>query len=75
MMRVAGCRFRQVLRRLISATLSAQIPSSATSTGVIADGLQSEMYCSELSGSAFGFAINSGRIAAENAARYIGGNY
>ena len=43
--------------------------------GVIADGLQSEMYCSELSGSAFGFAINSGRIAAENAARYIGGNY
>jgi fumarate reductase flavoprotein subunit len=38
--------------------------------GVIADGFESETYCSELPGSAFGFALNSGRIAGENAARF-----
>lgn len=34
-------------------------------------GWESDTYCLELSGSAFGFAINSGRIAGENAAGYI----
>ena len=38
--------------------------------GVTTGGWQSESYCSDLSGSAFGYAINSGRIAGENAARY-----
>jgi fumarate reductase flavoprotein subunit len=35
--------------------------------GVTTGGWESETYCAVLSGSAFGFAINSGRIAAENA--------
>jgi len=39
--------------------------------GVVTSGWESEIYCSELSASAFGFAINSGRIAAENAATYL----
>jgi len=39
--------------------------------GVVTSGWESEIYCSELSASAFGFAINSGRIAAENAAMYL----
>jgi fumarate reductase flavoprotein subunit len=41
--------------------------------GVIADGHQSETYCSALAGSALGFAINSGRIAGENAADFARG--
>jgi fumarate reductase flavoprotein subunit len=39
--------------------------------GVITSGWESEIYCSELSASAFGFAINSGRIAAESATAYL----
>jgi fumarate reductase flavoprotein subunit len=39
--------------------------------GVITSGWESDAYCSELSASAFGFAVNSGRIAGENAASYI----
>jgi fumarate reductase flavoprotein subunit len=35
--------------------------------GVVAGGWQGETYCVTLSGTASGFAINSGRIAAENA--------
>jgi fumarate reductase flavoprotein subunit len=34
-------------------------------------GWESDTYCLQLSGSAFGFAINSGRIAGENAAVYV----
>jgi fumarate reductase flavoprotein subunit len=34
-----------------------------------AGGWESETYCAILSGSTLGFAINSGRIAAENAIR------
>jgi fumarate reductase flavoprotein subunit len=41
--------------------------------GVTTSGWESEIYCSELSASAFGFAINSGRIAGENAAGTITG--
>jgi fumarate reductase flavoprotein subunit len=37
--------------------------------GVIADGFEPEDYCRELGGSAMGFAVNSGRIAGESAAR------
>ena len=37
--------------------------------GVVTSGWESETYCSILSASAFGFAINSGRIAGENAGR------
>ena len=39
--------------------------------GSCTGGWESETYCLELSGSAFGFAINSGRIAGENAVRYV----
>jgi fumarate reductase flavoprotein subunit len=39
--------------------------------GAVTSGWESEIYCSELSASAFGFAINSGRIAAENIAGYL----
>lgn len=42
--------------------------------GVITSGWMGETYCGDLSGSAFGYAINSGRIAGENAASYIMGN-
>jgi fumarate reductase flavoprotein subunit len=38
--------------------------------GVATSGWESEIYCSDLSGSAFGYAINSGRIAGENAAAF-----
>ncbi len=41
--------------------------------GVTTSGWESESYCSDLSGSAFGYAINSGRIAGENAAQFIQG--
>jgi fumarate reductase flavoprotein subunit len=34
-------------------------------------GWESDTYCMSLAGSAFGFAINSGRIAGENAAKYV----
>jgi fumarate reductase flavoprotein subunit len=37
--------------------------------GVTTSGWEAETYCGELSGSAFGFAINSGRIAGENAVK------
>jgi fumarate reductase flavoprotein subunit len=37
-------------------------------------GWESDTYCISLAGSAFGFAINSGRIAGENAAKYVSGN-
>jgi len=37
--------------------------------GVVTSGWESETYCSALSASAFGFAINSGRIAGRNATR------
>ncbi|MGD1118785.1 MAG: FAD-dependent oxidoreductase [Dehalococcoidales bacterium] len=39
--------------------------------GVVTSGWESEIYCSELSASAFGFAVNSGRIAAGSAAGYL----
>jgi fumarate reductase flavoprotein subunit len=39
--------------------------------GTATSGWQAETYCSDLSGSAFGYAINSGRIAGENAAIMI----
>ena len=37
--------------------------------GCAAGGWESDTYCLALSGSAFGFALNSGRIAGENAAK------
>ena len=40
--------------------------------GVITGGWESESYCSDLNGSAFGYAINSGRIAGESAAEFVG---
>jgi len=39
--------------------------------GADTGGWESETYCALLSGSGFGFAMNSGRIAAENASDYI----
>jgi fumarate reductase flavoprotein subunit len=39
--------------------------------GVITSGWESQIYCSALSASAFGFAINSGRIAGGNAVKYL----
>jgi fumarate reductase flavoprotein subunit len=39
--------------------------------GSATSGWQAEAYCSDLSGSAFGYAINSGRIAGENAAASV----
>ncbi|HSW58677.1 MAG TPA: FAD-dependent oxidoreductase [Dehalococcoidales bacterium] len=41
--------------------------------GVTTSGWESDSYCSDLSGSAFGYAINSGRIAGESAASFIKG--
>jgi fumarate reductase flavoprotein subunit len=42
--------------------------------GVTTGGWQPRTYCLALAGNAFGFAINSGRIAGENAAKYIRGH-
>jgi len=39
--------------------------------GIDTGGWESETYCLTLSGSAFGFALNSGRIAGENASTYL----
>jgi fumarate reductase flavoprotein subunit len=39
--------------------------------GVTTSGWEAETYCSDLNGSTFGYAINSGRIAGENAAEFI----
>lgn len=39
--------------------------------GVDTGGWESETYCAKLSGSTFGFALNSGRIAAENAVKSL----
>jgi len=41
--------------------------------GVDTGGWESETYCSRLSGHAFGFSINSGRIAGESLAQYVSG--
>jgi len=41
--------------------------------GVATSGWESENYCSDLSGSALGFALNSGRIAGESVAAFISG--
>ena len=41
--------------------------------GVTTGGWQADTYCDILSGAASGFALNSGRIAAENAVRYVRG--
>jgi len=38
--------------------------------GVLADGIQGQTYCNDVGGSAMGFAVNSGRIAGENAAKF-----
>jgi fumarate reductase flavoprotein subunit len=40
--------------------------------GVVAGGWQGDTYCVILSGAASGFAVNSGRIAAENAVKILG---
>jgi fumarate reductase flavoprotein subunit len=45
--------------------------SGLYAVGVAVSGWESETYCSDLNGSAFGFALNSGRIASENAAALI----
>lgn len=42
--------------------------------GTVTSGWESEVYCSDLSASAFGFAVNSGRIAGESAVRFTSGN-
>jgi fumarate reductase flavoprotein subunit len=42
--------------------------------GVDTGGWESETYCSRMSGHAFGFSINSGRLAGESAARFVSGN-
>jgi fumarate reductase flavoprotein subunit len=39
--------------------------------GVTTSGWEPRSYCVTLAGNAFGFAINSGRLAAENAVKYI----
>jgi fumarate reductase flavoprotein subunit len=39
--------------------------------GVITSGWEAETYCSDLNGSAFGYAINSGRLAGDSASEYI----
>jgi fumarate reductase flavoprotein subunit len=39
--------------------------------GVVTSGWESEIYCSDLSASAFGFAVNSGRIAGDNSSRFV----
>ena len=41
--------------------------------GADTGGWESDTYCALLTGSAFGFAMNSGRIAAENASDYVHG--
>ncbi|MFH1091270.1 MAG: FAD-dependent oxidoreductase [Pseudomonadota bacterium] len=41
--------------------------------GVDTGGWESDTYCTMLSGSTFGYAINSGRIAGENAVKYNSG--
>lgn len=39
--------------------------------GADTESWESDTYCAILSGSAFGFAMNSGRIVAENASDYV----
>jgi fumarate reductase flavoprotein subunit len=41
--------------------------------GVLADGIQGQTYCYDVGGSAMGFAVNSGRIAGESAAKFTSG--
>jgi fumarate reductase flavoprotein subunit len=41
--------------------------------GVDVGGWSCDTYCADLPGTAFGFAINSGRIAGENAFKYVSG--
>lgn len=43
--------------------------------GDAAGGWESDTYCILLPGSTFGFAINSGRIAGENAFKYVSGRH
>jgi fumarate reductase flavoprotein subunit len=48
-----------------------KVIAGAYAAGVIADGCQGQTYCIDVSGSTMGFAVNSGRIAGESAARYV----
>ena len=45
------------------------------SVGIDTGGWESDTYCAILSGTTFGFAINSGRIAGENSAEYVKERY
>jgi fumarate reductase flavoprotein subunit len=45
--------------------------SGLYAAGDAAGGWEADTYCMVLAGSAFGFAINSGRIAGENAAGFV----
>jgi fumarate reductase flavoprotein subunit len=47
--------------------------SGLYAAGVATGGWESDTYCAVLSGHASGFAINSGRIAGENAAKFVFG--
>ena len=64
---VGGIRINE--RMEVLDKLNTPIPG-LYAAGVTTSGWESEIYCSDLSASAFGFAINSGRIAGENAARH-----
>jgi fumarate reductase flavoprotein subunit len=44
--------------------------SGLYAAGVDTGGWETNTYCAALAGSTFGFALNSGRIAGENAVRY-----
>ena len=48
-----------------------EVIQGAYVAGVLADGIQGQTYCYDVGGSAMGFAVNSGRIAGESAARYV----
>jgi fumarate reductase flavoprotein subunit len=45
--------------------------SGLYAAGIDTGGWESDTYCAVLAGSAFGFALNSGRIAAESASTYV----
>jgi fumarate reductase flavoprotein subunit len=65
---LGGIKINELMQAL---TVKDEPVTGLFAAGVTTSGWEAEYYCSDLSGSAFGYAINSGRIAGENAARFI----
>ena len=55
-----------IIKKALKAELVIVGAGGLYAAGVVTSGWQSNIYCGALSAGAFGYAVNSGRIAGEN---------